>query len=320
MNMRNYNRNTFCTVISANYLPYAQALHYSLSRFNPEICLQILVSDVIKEDFIPETLDKHCIIHFTEDVCKNGTAKDIFVKYHSEYHNEFRWSMKSVFLRYLIKEKEFEKVIYVDGDIFFFNDYDFLFKELDNSNVLLTPHWRSINPDLDEVHFKILFREGMYNAGFLAINSDGVPAMEWVAKVCLYSCAKGSFEGQYFDQVYLDALPIYFDKVKIVKHRGCNVAIWNMVECERVVQNDGSVLINNEYPVIFIHFVSNILREWDILLSNYLDQYLEVLKNFSVESYLKEKKSREKLSESDEPKRRSILLVFKRLLTILRLK
>lgn len=291
--MRNNNRNTFCTIITADYLPYAQALHYSLSKFNRDICLQILISDVHKEDLPLKEIDNHCILHFTEDVCKSGTAKEIFDKYHSEYHDEFRWSMKSVFLCYLIKAKEFEKVIYTDCDIFFFNDYNFLFKELDENNILLTPHWRSMNPEFDTGNFKILFSEGLFNAGFVAINKDGITAMDWWAKVCLFSCAKDLFEGQYDDQAFLDVLPIYFDKVKVLKHRGCNVAIWNKVECKRVVQKDGSILINNEFPIIFIHFVSRVLREWDALLNGYLDQYLDALKIFSVEVYEKEKRNRD---------------------------
>jgi lipopolysaccharide biosynthesis glycosyltransferase len=309
----NRNKNTFCTIITANYLPYAQALYYSLNRFNPEIFLQILISDVKKDEFKEIVLHEQCILYFTNEVCISGYGKQIFEKYHSTYHDGFRWSMKPVFLNFLVHEKKFEKVIYVDSDIHFFNDYTFLFEELNENNVLLTPHWRSINPEVDELHFKILFSQGLYNAGFIAINRHGVAAMEWWSKTCLFSCAKGSFEGQYDDQAYLDILPIYFDKVKVLKHRGCNVAVWNMVECNRVIQEDGNVLINNEYPIIFIHLVSNVLKEYDILLSNYVDKFLEILKIYSEEVYLKEKYNRENLPQTIVPRRRLFRFDLKQL-------
>jgi hypothetical protein len=50
--------------------------------------------------------------------------------------------------------------------------------------------------------------------------------------------AKDPSHGQFVDQTHLNLLPIYFDHVKILKHRGCNVANWKQVECRREKKTD----------------------------------------------------------------------------------
>ncbi len=284
---------TFCTIITGNYYPYAQALLHSVREFNCSIHLNILISDGSEAAFLKENKkEENVYFHFSESICKKGIEKQIFDKYHASYHDGYRWSMKPAFSNYLIREKSYEKVICVDCDIFFFNDYMFLFDALDVYNILLTPHWRSRDPFVDAHNFNFLFSHGMFNAGFFAINKDGVDAMDWWAKACLYSCSKTEFEGQYDDQAYLNLLPVYFDKVHILTHQGCNVAFWNTFECRRVLQIDGSVLINNRYPIVFIHFVSIAKNAWDIRLSRYLYQYLYILEKYSEKIYDKEYNNR----------------------------
>lgn len=282
-------RITFCTIITDNYLPYAYSLLESLRKFNSNIHFNILLANVTKTgQKISCRVDEHTFYHFANPICNKGVGKKIFDKYNAVNLDAFRWSIKPVFLNYLISEKNYEKVIYIDCDIYFFKDYMFLFEELDNCDILLTPHWHSRDPIKHTINFKLLFKNGLYNAGFIAINKNAVKAMDWWAGVCLFSCAKGEFEGQFDDQAYLNLLPVYFDNVKILKHQGCNVAAWNRNECQRVLQPDGSVLINNRYPIIFIHFSINVSQLSDSLLNGYHDQYLEGLRKFSSTLYEKE--------------------------------
>ena len=86
-------------------------------------------------------------------------------------------------------------------------------------------------------------------------------------------------------QAQLDILPVLFETVKIVRHRGCNLASWNVNECKRELIN-GNLLINGEYPIIFIHFsqilANEILRGHDPLLSPYLINYKSVFEEDGV--------------------------------------
>jgi hypothetical protein len=75
-------------------------------------------------------------------------------------------------------------------------------------------------------------------------------------------------------------LPVLFENVGIVQHYGCNIAFWNQHECKRVV-SDGKVLINGEFPIIFIHFTNKYIPE--ILNGNdphIYPYYLEFKKTF----------------------------------------
>ena len=151
-------KHTFCTIITADYYPYAQALLHSVRKFNNSIQFNILISDVSEVAFLKENKkEENVFFHFTNEVCHKGISKDIFTKYQTTDQDAFRWSMKSVFVNYLIREKGYDKVICVDCDIFFFNDYMFLFELLNDNNFLLSPHWRPSDPFLDGENFKCLF-------------------------------------------------------------------------------------------------------------------------------------------------------------------
>jgi lipopolysaccharide biosynthesis glycosyltransferase len=196
--------------------------------------------------------------------------------------DKFRWSMKSVFIKHLLEIENYNKVIYVDNDIHFFNDYNFLFDELDNNDILLTPHWSSSNPYLDEKHYSVLYTSGLFNAGFIGVNNNAVKALNWWAFACEYICEKNESKGQYVDQTHLNLFPIYFDNVKILKHRGCNVAKWNQIECKRTLIANGELYINKKYPIVFIHFTKCTIGETingnDTLLMPYLIGFNDLLK------------------------------------------
>ncbi len=77
--------------------------------------------------------------------------------------------------------------------------------------------------------------------------------MRWWANACHFMMGSHVNYGIHDDQKYLDVFPILFETTKIIRHRGCNIGAWNIEESKREIVN-GTVLINREFPVIFIHF------------------------------------------------------------------
>ena len=175
----------------------------------------------------------------------------------------------------------YEKVIYVDNDICFFSPADFLFDELDGTSIMLTPHFYPITAYKNQNWLEANYRVGLYNAGFIGATAKGLPALEWWASCCLYNIKQSAWRGLFDDQKYLDLLPVVYEDVKILKHKGCNVAGWNIDMCPRVEVN-GQVYIDGKWPIVFIHFTSltfrNILSGTDMGLSGYLDEYVDSLK------------------------------------------
>jgi len=266
--------NAFSTIITAGYFPRALALYKSIKKFDPSIVLHVLVTDNKPIDgnlSIPAGIR----IIPVSDLSGYSLVDDLFRKYAHINMDQFRWSLKSIFISYLL-EKGGDKILYVDCDMFFVNDYHFLFKELDDSSVLLTPHWRNSDPLIDKDSFWALFRNGIFTGGFIGASQNGLPAMKWWANACHFMMGAFPEFGIYDDQRYLDILPVYFENTKIIRHRGCTVGAWHYEQCKRELVN-GEVLINGKYPVIFIHFenilVSQILKGHDQLLLAYLDEY-----------------------------------------------
>lgn len=287
--------NTFCTIITEDYLHQALTLYDSIKRYDPAAKFSILISNFLENVPSVELVEKAqgIDVFFLNDIEEQGNAKEIIKKYYSTYKDGMRWSLKPVLLQYLLFRKEFEKVIFLDSDLYFFREFAFLFMALDENNILLSPHWRSLDPKVDEDNFYLNLSEGMFNGGFVGVNKESTKFLQWWSGVCEFKCINNKEKGLYVDQKYLDLVPVYFDKVGIIKHRGCNIANWNQVHCKRMVSPQGQVFIGGNDPVIFIHFtnstIKGILNGSDSLLMDYLEEYLKIMKTYkagSIESLM----------------------------------
>jgi hypothetical protein len=289
--------NAVCTIVTPNYVPFAAALHESLNRnIAGGQPLHVFVSTTKAEAGVnlPEIEGLRYL--FLEDLCSNGNGLALKEKYLQSDVNAFRWAMKSVLLKYLLTEENYDKALFLDGDLFFYANYQLIWDSLDRSTVVITPHWRSRNPTIDPQNFSQLMNKGIYNAGFIGVNKNSIAFLDWWFSLCLYKCALEPDKGYYGDQAYFNLFHVYFEGVEAIRHRGYNVANWNRIECERVLQNDGQVLINGKYPIVFIHFTANtmrgILTGKDPLLRPHLELYASALRKFSPEINIIEKYSR----------------------------
>ena len=258
---------TFSTIITADYYPKAFALYTSLKKFDPFAKLQVLVSDNKAVTMALPPAEGITIINALE-LAGYSLVNELGDKYAPTNPDFFRWSLKPVFISWLL-ENGFTKVLYADCDMFFFNDYNFLFDELDGSSVLLTPNWINSDPLVDKESFFSLFTSGLFSAGFIGANRQALPALNWWARACHFMMGEHIQHGIRDDQKYLDVFPVKFETTKIIRHRGCNIGAWNYEECKRELVG-GNVMINGVYPVIFVHFdgmmVQGILRGYDKLL------------------------------------------------------
>ncbi len=267
--------NAFCTIITKSHLPYATTLFQSIQKFGVESRFVVYVVDGGAD-----APDAGIEVLTPDDLASEPLEAQIRAKYYRQNTDKYRWSMKPVLIGKLLRSG-CEKVIFLDSDLYFFEDPTFLFEELDDHNVLLTPHWRCSLPGRDANDFYRNFTHGIFNAGFVGVNRNAVPALEWWANACVFRCEKNKPTGLYDDQRYLDLVPVLFENVKILRHRGCNVANWNIMESPRSIKGS-DVVIQSAYPIIFIHFahhtIEGILNGEDELLLPYLRTYSDHLK------------------------------------------
>jgi lipopolysaccharide biosynthesis glycosyltransferase len=275
--------NTFCTIITADYLCYAQTIYESLQSNNSSAHFHVLVVGKLTS----ADLDKNIVIHKLPELKKQFPADYVSIqKYESDAASNFRWALKPLYLKYLLTNPGYDKAIFIDPDTFFYEDPQFLFDRLDASEVILTPHWRAKNPNQDTANFNLLFTGGLFNAGFFGCNRQAIDILDWWLSVCAYRMEKAN--GFYVDQAYLNLMPVYFaDRVGIVNHKGCNVSNWNRVECKRTLV-DGKTLINEAFPIVFIHFtqatINYIVSGEDLLLKPHLESYLNTLSKYKPQT------------------------------------
>ncbi|TDP00881.1 hypothetical protein [Flavobacterium sp. 245] len=277
-----------CTIITGNYGHYALALHDSICNFNATVSFFVFVSEGnLAANILDEIKKRKGIYVLTSlDLQKSELTKQVYSKYENINQDALRWTMKPIVMSYLL-QGDYESVIYVDWDIHFFSDFNFLFDELKKCNVLLSPHWRCSDPNIDLLNFKLNFLDGIYNGGFIGASKAGSEALEYWAKLCIYKCEVNRNEGFYVDQRYLDILSSRFEKIHNITHKGCNVANWNVIDCKRVKQSSGEILINDNDPIVFIHFTNSLFKGaylWknDEILIPYIEKYRDYILRYST--------------------------------------
>ncbi|MEO6611861.1 MAG: hypothetical protein ABIT05_09830 [Chitinophagaceae bacterium] len=264
---------TFCTVITKNYLPLARVLQASIEKQCPGKKLHVLVVD-------GEVTDTHLRIIKPAEMNGSPFFKEIEKKYAHTNIDFYRWALKPVLIGHLLSSG-YTKVVFCDPDLYFIGNCDFIFELLDRHSVLLTPHWVDLDISKSEDCISAVLQNGLFNAGFVAANDKAKAAIHWWASMCHFKMEKSQNYFNYVDQKYLDVLPVQFPNVLILQHQGCNLASWNIQTCKREWIN-GKLLINKKYEPIFIHFakgtIINILNQNDFLLRTYLDEYMLLLK------------------------------------------
>lgn len=262
----------FCTIITKSHFCYAKALGKSIWKFRNEVDFVILSVEGL------EVEGPHGLQVLTTDLLNQQELVSQIQKRYSKDNDALRWSLKPVLMLHLLQTGKYEQVFFVDPDLYFFSDFSFLFEDLGDRSFLLSPHWKPMDPSINEKEFLANFSDGIFNAGFLGATIKGIDTLRWWANMCLYSAKRIVDEPLYADQSYLELFPIRNPDSRILTHRGCNVAIWNKDECRRVVSNTGEVLINGKYPIVFIHFSHLFdLYNQDKLLFPFLLEYSNAL-------------------------------------------
>lgn len=283
------------TIITADHLDKAYAMLESLRQFQ-DAHLHILV---VNHHFDPLDPPRHEHVSFyrPNEIFEGdiGRLNRISFMKHSKIDSErptiiapldyLRWALKPGFVHFLLEFKA-DEVVFCDCDLFFYADPIEILEYASQKTITISPHWRTIhNVTTDEIQYN--FRHGLYNGGFFITTQDGKEVLEWWAEMCCVECSASS-ETTYVDQKYLDLVPLYFDNVGVIRHKGYNVAAWNLNYLPRTLDDDGKVRIDGD-ELIFIHF-SPITIKWiengfDYQLTEPLAQYRDALAKHRMNFY-----------------------------------
>lgn len=257
--------NHFATVITHDHVDHALTLHTSLEKFG-ESTLHVLIVNprAARIGMLQKAVPNRVKIYTIEDLTKDDKlgilSRFIISKYsympslpdNINGPDYMRWSFKSVFIQKLFATHDIPHILYCDCDLYFYGDYNFLYDHFKDNRIILSPHWRVIRPVLDN-DYKFNYLHGLYNAGFVGFRNDATDMLEWWAEMCAIECRADDKENAtYVDQKYLDLVPLYFDGTYIIRHKGCNVAAWNMRQLDREVK-DGKIYVEGD-DLVFIHY------------------------------------------------------------------
>jgi len=236
-----------------SYLNRARVLFGSLRRFHPDWELTALITDEpppgFALDLAAEPFDR---VVYASELGIPNFASWLFK------HDlvEVCTAVKGPFLLQACSSAA-DAVVYLDPDTALLESLAPLEAWLETDDVLLTPHLLDANDDpvAIEDNDVATLRTGIYNLGFVAVRTTGEGARfaRWWNDRLLTHCYDDIPRGLFVDQRWCDHAPALFDKVKVLRDPGYNVASWNLSRRNVSVEKDGRILVNGA-TLRFWHF------------------------------------------------------------------
>jgi hypothetical protein len=242
------------TSFTFSYLNRARVLFQTLRRFHPDWELVALITDAAPPRFLLDVED--------EPFDRVVWAQDLEIPNFPGWlftHDvvEACTAVKGPFMHLACQAGEADAVIYLDPDTALFSSLGPLIEDLQTHDVLLTPHLTDPNWDAEAVADNDLSasRTGIFNLGFVAVRTTGEGARfaAWWNDRLLNWCYDEMDKGVFVDQRWCDHVPALFDKVKVVRDPGYNVASWNLSTRRVSIDKDGVIRVNG-HRLRFWHF------------------------------------------------------------------
>ncbi|MGI4021973.1 MAG: hypothetical protein ACRYFA_10740 [Janthinobacterium lividum] len=258
------------TIATANYLAEAKTVGDSYLLHNPNDTFIIYLFDKINNRFSTDYFDPIKIVEIDVNLIQDFETR-------AANYNIFELTTSIrpfVALQVLDNCSNISKFFYLDCDIKVYNSFSIADDLLNEYDILISPHFISPIPAdgylLDEKSF---FNSGFFNSGFFAFNRspEAIAFLEWWNEKLKTQCIIDFCQGLFADQIWLNLVPHYFKKVKIIKDLGYNVAYWNLHERFLTNQNN-EYWINEKFPLVFFHYSGFNVNEIQVL-SKFQNRY-----------------------------------------------
>ncbi|NID12698.1 glycosyl transferase [Fibrivirga algicola] len=248
------------TICSVNYLAQARTLGDSLKETNPDWQFMIGLVD----DLQTANLPSHLLPDYPMMEVAALNIPD-FAGMCARYDiTELNTAVKPFFIDHFFTSglgtARPDAVIYFDPDIIVFQPLERLANALKDNSLVLTPHTVAPTPDWETPNEQHHLNTGIFNLGFIGLRNDATAQqfVTWWKQRLTYECRIDLCEGLFVDQQWVNFAPIYHDNVLIEKHKGYNVAYWNIHE-RTLNEQDGTWLVEDPMggetvPLQFFHY------------------------------------------------------------------
>lgn len=269
------------TIVSKNYLHFARTLMSSVSQHHPEWERYVLLVDEIHGEFDPSAEHYNLLTVAEIDIPE-------YKKFMFRYTIlELNTAVKPFMFDWLFSRLKYERVIYIDPDIYLYDTMDEVMSALEKGSLMvLTPHLLDFLEDRKRPDETDIMRSGIYNLGFLAVarHEETNRFVEWWKRKLEYDCVVDIANGLFVDQKWMDLAPGYFNDVHILRHPGYNVAYWNLNH--RKIEKEGNNLFVNGERLVFFHYsglnpvnISNVSKHQTRYIMNDLNAATQKLFN-----------------------------------------
>lgn len=236
----------FCTYFDLRYLARGLALYDSLRRHCKSFQLWILCMDQqAYENLHRAELQNVILIKIDEFEKEDGPlcaakANRTLVEYYFT-------CTPSLPLFILERNPHIDVITYLDADLYFFSDPQPIYDELGAASIAVTEHRFA-----EQIGYKRKY--GIYNVGYLSFrrDADGLACLRWWRERCLEWCYDRLEGDRFADQKYLDRWPSLWPNLVTVRHKGANLAPWNIANY-KITTARNLVLVDGQ-PLIFFHF------------------------------------------------------------------
>ena len=235
------------TIVSKNYLHYAINLMNSVATYLPGARRVVALCD--RRDGLD--LSAHPFEVIELEALEIPHLDRLLYQYTIL---ELNTAIKPFLCDHLFSDPSIDKVIYFDPDIQLFSSGTPLLTALDRDEIILTPHLtRFLDDDRHPSDLSIV-QSGTYNLGFIALRRSEAAKqlLMWWQDKLMRDCVVDIPRGLFTDQKWIDLIPGIFERVRIERHPGWNVAYWNLKH-RHIEEHDGTFIVNGE-PLFFFHF------------------------------------------------------------------
>jgi len=239
------------TSVNLAYLDRAMVLQETVRLHNPDWIFTLILVDEIPIAGNYSTL----LTAFDQVVL----AKDLGIPNFDSWIRKFTvveacTAVKGFALEFLLNYDQ--GVTYLDPDIAVFHDLGVIEDLLLKNDIVLTPHLLEPEKDFRAISDNEvgLLKHGSFNLGFIAVGctDEGKKFASWWAWRLYDYCFEDFENGLFVDQKWIDLVPAFFENVLVWRHRGANLASWNINQRELKSSKD-EFFVDGE-PLLFLHF------------------------------------------------------------------
>jgi glycosyltransferase involved in cell wall biosynthesis len=236
------------TICSNNYVSMAGVLLASAKRFHPDATIYLCLADALlpNEGFYPDG----CVVVPIEDLHIPDPRSFLF-RYEIL---ELNTAVKPFMFQQLLRMGH-ETVLYFDPDIQIFSRLDQILEPLqEDASFVLTPHLCAPAEDDTYPDDLVIMRAGIYNLGFLGVHAcpEAESILAWWARRLEYQCVNAQQTGIFVDQKFMDLVPSFAAKARILRDATVNVAYWNLQQ--RTLSFEEDTWKVDGRPLGFYHF------------------------------------------------------------------